>query len=417
MAHLWDLPTEVRLEIFRQLLLTKHSKRAAPYQFAFPHTLQPAVLCVCRQFHQEAGHVLYRENVFVHIMTNYRFLGDDLHFAGLASIARGRAAHRFAHYSLRAVFAFHALPQDVGPYHFMIPAEDLELFCMLFWLLRVRRLHQITLHLTVLPPIGDLQRSIAKQESLLRPFQQLWHIARAAVDGDVDPRVVQRLKKALTEIIPPSPEARLRFVMSLEAEGNQCLQQSDYFGGAVRYSKAFATSQVPYVSNATFGHAAFGNATSFGNAASFGNATSFGNTASFGHATSFGHSTSFGNATFEPSLNIGLSPRLLSNITLAFFKLGAWNDVMESTNLVTCCGLGFDHLTMLIAHFRKAIALKQLGDSLGSQTEFQMAFMKSRSVVTQHDIERYLRVEQQNLYGWRVDDKWLELERAKFGFI
>lgn len=381
MAHLLDLPTEVRLEIFRQLLLTKHTKRAAPYQFAFPHTLQPAVLCVCRQFHQEAAHVLYRENVFVHIMTNYRFLDDDLHFAGLASIARGGAAHRFAHYSLRAVFAFHALPQDMGPYHLMIPAEDLELFCMLFWLLRVRRLHQITLHLTVLPPIGDLQRSIAKQESLLRPFQQLWHIARAAVDGDVDPRVVQRLKKALTEIIPSSPEARLRFVMSLEAEGNQCLRQSDYFGGAVRYSKAFATSQISYVSNSTFGHAGFGN------------------------------------ATFEPLLNTGLSPHLLSNITLAFLKLGAWNDVMESTNLVTCCGLGFDHLTMLIAHFRKAIALKQLGDSIGSQTEFQAAFMQSRSVVTQHDIERYLRVEQQNLYGWRVDDKWLELERAKFGFI
>lgn len=371
MAHMLDLPTEVRLEIFRQLLLTKHTKRAVPYQLAIPHTLQPAVLCVCRQFHQEAGHVLYRENVFVHIVTNYRFLGDELKLAGLALITTGGAAQCFAHYSLRAIFAFH-LPQDIRPfnYHFMIPAEDLELFCLLFWLLRVRRLHQITLRLTVLPPVGDLQRSIAKQESLIRPFQQLWHIARAAVDGDVDPRVVQRLKKALTEIISPSADARLRFVMSLEAEGDQCLRQSDYFGGAIRYSKAFATSHVFYYSK----------------------------------------------TMLEP-LNTGLSSRLLSKITLAFLKLGAWNDVIDTISLITCCGQGFDHITMVIAHFRKAIAHKALGDSIGSETEFQSAFIKSRFVVTQHDIERYLRVEQQKLYGWKVDDEWLEQERVKFGFI
>lgn len=374
MAHIFDLPTEVRLEIFRQLLLTKHTKRAAPYQLAIPHTLQPAVLCVCRQFQQEAGDVLYRENVFVQIITNYRFLGDDLKLAGLASITRGWAAQRFAHYSLRAVFAFHASPNsDPYSYHFMIPAEDLELFCSLFWLLRVRRYHQITLHLTVLPPCGNLQRSVAKQESLLQPFQQLWHIARAAVDGDVDPSAVQRLKKALTEKIPPSAEARLRFVMSLEAEGDRCLRQSDYFGGAVSYYKAFATCQV------------------------------------------FSRSYVCGSNAIAAS---EILHRLMSSITLAFLKLGAWTDVMESANLVTCfLQLDLNHLTRLIAHFRKAIALKGLGDSTGSHREFSSAILYSRSVGIQQDIERYLQVEQQKLNGWTVDDEWLELERAKFGFI
>lgn len=380
MVHILDLPTEVRLEIFRQLLLTKHTKRAPPYQLAMPHTLQPAVLCVCRQFQQEAGDVLYRENVFVLIVTNYRFLVDDLGLAGLASLSRGGAAQRFARYSLRAVFAFHA--SDLGPYtnYFMIPAEDLELFCSLFWLLRVRRYHQITLHLTVLPPIGDQQRSIAKQEALLRPFQQLWHIARAAVDGDVDPCVVQRLKKSLTEKIPLSAEARLRFVMSLEAEGDQCLRRSDYFGGAVTYYKAFATCQTftPFIDQCF----------------------------------------ASGSASKPVSEILGskVSLRLMSNITLAFLKLRAWNDVMESA--MTCLmELGLDQSTIrVMAHFRKAIALKELGDPMGSQREFQSAIFYSKSM-SQHDLERYLLVEQQKLYGWRVDDEWLELERAKVGFI
>lgn len=382
MVHILDLPTEVRLEIFRQLLLTKHTKRAAPYQLALPHTLQPAVLCVCRQFQQEAGDVLYRENVFVLIVTNYRFLVDDLGLAGLASLSRGGAALRFARYSLRAVFAFHA--SDLGPYtnYFMIPAEDLELFCSLFWLLRVRRYHQITLHLTVLPPIGDQQRSIAKQEALLRPFQQLWHIARAAVDGDVDPCVVQRLKKSLTEKIPLPAEARLRFVMSLEAEGDQCLRRSDYFGGAVTYYKAFATCQ-------TF-------------------------TPFIGHLCVSG---SDAKSVSEILVNSKVSLRLMSNITLAFLKLRAWNDVMESA-MKCLLELGLHQSTIrVMAHFRKAIALKELGDPMGSHREFQSAIFYSKSMSTQHDIERYLLVEQQKLYGWKVDDEWLDLERAKFGFI
>lgn len=380
MAHIFELPTEVRLEIFRQLLLTKHTKRAAPYQLAIPHTLQPAVLLVCRQFQQEAGDILYRENVFVQIVTNWRFLSDDLKLAGLASITGGEPAQRFAHYSLRAEFAFHASPDMPSTSHFMIPAEDLELFCSLFWLLRVRRYHQITLHLTVLPPIGDLQRSIAKQESLLRPFQQLWHIARAAVDGHVDPRVVQRLKKALTEKIPPSAEARLRFLMSLEAEGDQCLRQSNYFGSAVTYYKAFATCQV------------------------------------CSHSCVDGANAK---EALEILLNNELPLRLMSNITLAFLKLRAWNDVLESANFVTDFSPpGLDHsIRLLIAYFRKAIAFKELGDSTGSEREFQMAILHSRSAGTHHDIEVYLRAEQQKLYGWRVDDEWLELERAKFGFL
>lgn len=388
MVHILDVPTEVRLEIFRQLLLTKHTKRAAPYQLALPHTLQPAVLCVCRQFQQEAGDVLYRENVFVLVVTNYRFLVDDLGLAGLASLSRGGAARRFARYSLRAVFAFHA--SDLGPYtnHFMIPAEDLDLFCSLFWLLRVRRYHQITLHLTVLPPIGDQPRSIAKQEALLRPFQQLWHIASAAVDGDVDPCVVQRLKKSLTEKIPRSAEARLRFVMSLEAEGDQCLRRSDYFGGAVTYYKAFATCQ-------TF-------------------VTQFGAHMIDNRVDPESVSGILSEILVTSSK---VSLRLMSNITLAFLKLRAWNDVMESAYRCLM-ELGVNQSTIrVMAHFRKAIALKELGHPMGSQREFQSAIFYSKAMSTQHDIERYLLVEQQKLYGWRVDDEWLELERAKIGFI
>ncbi|MCJ1468211.1 hypothetical protein MMC07_006839 [Pseudocyphellaria aurata] len=387
MPHILELPIEVRFGIFRQLLLTKHSKRATPYQLAIPHTLQPAVLCVCRQFQREAGDVLYRENVFVHIITNYCFLGEDLRRVGLASITRDGAAQRFAHYSLSAVIAFRGpapLIQSLT-HHFMISAEDLDQFCALFWVLRIRRYYQVSLHLHVWAPIGGLQRSIVKQESLLRPFQQLWHIDGAAVDGHIDPGVVQRLKKALTEKIPSSAEARLEFVLSLETEGDRCLRQSDFFGGVVAYYKSFATFQ------------------------------KFSQQISQGGLIINGSDVK---TVAEILHNINLSRRVMSNITLCFLKLGAWADVVEVTQaFIQNFDLGLDHLTFLCAHFRMAIALKMSGDLQGSQAEFTNAIFLSQFLNPEDDTVRYLRVEQLKLFGWQVDDEWLELERAKYGFI
>lgn len=382
MPHILALPIEVRLGIFRQLLLTKHNKRAAPYQLAIPHTLQPAVLCVCRRFQREAGDVLYRENVFVHILTNYSLLSEDLRCTGLASITCGRAAKRFAHYSLSATIEFYGQTPLIGSLtnHFMIPAEDLDQFCALSWVLRVRRNHRVSLHLRVLAPIGGLQRSIVMQESLLRPFQQLWHIHCAAVDGHVDVGVVQRLKKALTEKIPSSAEAGLELVLSLETEGDRCLRQSDFLGGIVAYSKIIGTSQV---------------------------------LCQWGQWGDIGS----GSSPLSKILQNMLSRRVVPNITLCFLKLGAWDEVLE---------LAYDNLrhvhlvdysTATCAHFRMAIAFKVLGDLHTSKDEFALAIFSSRHMRCSDDVERYLRVEQLKLYGWLVDDEWLELERAKFGFI
>ena len=130
----------------------------------------------------------------------------------------------------------------------------------------------------------------------------------------------------------------------------------------------------------------------------------------------------------EILVNGKVSLRLMSNITLAFLKLRAWNDVMESA-MKCLMELGLYPTTIdpsmiinpsmmrIMAHFRKAIALKELGDPMGSHREFQSAIFYSQAISTQHDLKRYLLVEQEKLYGWKVDDEWLELERAKIGFI
>ena len=66
--RLVDLPVELRMMIYRELLLSKVRVIRAQYgTYRRPlgnETLYPAILRTCRQVHAEAYMVLYGENVF-----------------------------------------------------------------------------------------------------------------------------------------------------------------------------------------------------------------------------------------------------------------------------------------------------------------------------------------------------------------
>lgn len=375
------------MEIFRLLLLTRYTKRAAPYKPRIPHALQPAILRVCYQFRQEAGDVLYRENVLIHVITNYPNLACDLELAGLSSVAKGTSAELFPHYSLRVNMLFHGV--TLGDHHFMIGAEDLQLFCSLFWLLRIRRDHQLTLHLSVLLPFPDLPPSISKQEALISPFKQLWHISRAAVNGYVDPKVADRLKFALTHMIPQTPGKVLEFVQSLSDNGDQCFSVRDYFGSAVQYYQALAACQLlrlPSISSFP---------------------------SSVHHQPYLLHNTA-----------VSLSELLLANITLAFLRLGAWRDAEELADASVWFLFGARRIPYLvIAYFRRAIARRELGNLIGARGDFDTAAFQSRTLVNGAAVERYIRMEETRSLDIYPENSDLDMtdiiarERAQFGFI
>ena len=385
MAHIFDLPTEVRMEIFRLLLLTKHTRRAAPYQPATCHALQPAILRVCYQFRQEAGDVLYRENIFVHVTTNYALLEYDLRTAGLCALVRGRLACQFPFYSLRASLKYDLPAPALSTHDFMIPGEDLEVCCSLLWLLKIGHYHQITLRLTVLSPFPDLVPNIAKQESLILPFRNSWHVARAAVDGVVDLAVASQLKKALTGKLPRVPEAVLVFALSLEEQGDQFLQQRNYYESAVTYHKAFAACQQLH-------HRP-------------------------GYNLFSGISRPFSK---DPS---NISCRLMLNIVLSFLRLEAWQDVVESTaRFHVFIGpdsrflRGVSNLFM-ITYLRRAIAYKKIGKHVDSECDLRCAKYHCKFLQNSKVLEEYIDVEEQKLLGLEVDEEWLETMRANLGSL
>lgn len=62
------LPPEIRLEVYRYLLLSKHTirmTRQLDYHFVFrPNFVFPAILRTCKLIHSEAMTILYGENLF-----------------------------------------------------------------------------------------------------------------------------------------------------------------------------------------------------------------------------------------------------------------------------------------------------------------------------------------------------------------
>ena len=63
------LPSELRVEIYRILLLTTNLECSAPFEI--PHQERPhvSIIRTCRQIRSEATYVLYQENTFVHLTT------------------------------------------------------------------------------------------------------------------------------------------------------------------------------------------------------------------------------------------------------------------------------------------------------------------------------------------------------------
>lgn len=84
-----SLLREIRDEVYRLCLLTRHTKRAYFLHPAIPHSLDLAILRICRQIHEESSHILYCENAFVRIVTDLELQATDIAARGVACISSG----------------------------------------------------------------------------------------------------------------------------------------------------------------------------------------------------------------------------------------------------------------------------------------------------------------------------------------
>lgn len=387
-SHILNLPRGLLQEIFRELLLTKYTKRAAPYQHPIRHALQPGLLRVCHRFQSEGKQLLYHENVFVHVGTNNLDLFRELKYAGLSWFKIGKSVNEFPYYSLRALIFFH--PQEDAPlqpcrYYVMLPAEDLERFCLLFWLLRIRQQLEISLKLTVLTPLGGPEHSIAKQESLVLPFYEFWFISRAAIDGDIDFGVSERLREALRGTLPASLPERKEFFLAHTQKADHLGKTRNYFQCAITYNKAFLA---------------------------------------------------FKGLQMDPSFrrqSLRLTLSLMSDITLTFLRLGAWRYADESASFVVTLTqkLLWNHLasnvaarspprehllTMVITYFRRGVARRMVGNEDGSKQDLETA-MSYALLCYDTETTNYLRREQIYWMNHGPVDRPLRIQRARFGFL
>jgi len=83
------LPKEIRDEVYRLCLLTRHTKRASFLHPAIPHSLDLAILRICRQIHDESSYIVYCENAFVRIVTDLKLQATDIAATGVACVSSG----------------------------------------------------------------------------------------------------------------------------------------------------------------------------------------------------------------------------------------------------------------------------------------------------------------------------------------
>ena len=99
----FELPMELRQEVYRNLLSTRRTRRKYGLGFV-SYDLQPAILRVNRRIHQEATEI-WQKNRFVHILTLWSGFKKDILEPAKFPIIAEKTADR-CHIYLRIMFDF-----------------------------------------------------------------------------------------------------------------------------------------------------------------------------------------------------------------------------------------------------------------------------------------------------------------------
>ena len=235
----FDLPPELREQIYREILSSANSKIILDEGYARYH-FDLAILSVSRQIYIEAQKV-FRENLFVKIMTPWPEATRHISAEGKVPIlATEDKAKDFNEHQLLV-----KIDASMGEGHSMlICGDDLESFTQM-WQYSDMNNQGLNSHLflqVMLQDPHDPDRKLPKrmQNQLLLPFRLVKGLNYFAVQG---PKVLQSVKDALAELqaVPnPTPEECLEKCTSLKDAGNVSLQAGSYHHALQQYIDAFA---------------------------------------------------------------------------------------------------------------------------------------------------------------------------------
>ena len=220
-----DLPPEVRLKIYRYILLTRLNKGIEPIFNIAQHDLQPAILRTCSLIKQEASAVLYDENSFIHIVHDDALFLRQLRKNEVSLLCQ-RYPHRIDQMCSLAVTVITQPGTSSKEYHIMIASEDLGLMCTMLstWL---GRMH-IDVSLDFSEHTNAIKLTQARQDKLLLPFKTLFRPSTITVRGAINQHLAAEVEGAPLKFISMSAVELLELMRSLRREGEQLHKAGNY---------------------------------------------------------------------------------------------------------------------------------------------------------------------------------------------
>ena len=184
-----DLPTEVRLQIYRCLFLTRSNKTVSPIDNSAYHDLQPAILRTRKLIEQEARAVLYCENTFIHIIHDLPMFETESSNHQLSLLGKHHP-QRFPRMCSLEVSIITQPDSTSEKHHIMVPSEDLELTCTLFCITLVGGQREGQRHMDVSldfsESVNAMTLSTNRQDELLLPFKSLHRASSITVRGAIN---------------------------------------------------------------------------------------------------------------------------------------------------------------------------------------------------------------------------------------
>ena len=215
-----DLPSEVRLIVYRYLLLTKLNKFVEPAFNMGQHDLHPAILQTCKLIKKEASAVLYGENSFVQIVhDDPAFLGQLIRYE--VSLLCDRYPQQLDRMCSLEVTIITQPDTSSKTYHMMIASEDLELMCPLLWTSLGRGHVDMDVHLDFRAYVNAITLPQNRQDELLIPFKTVFRASSITVKGAINGTLAAEVEHAPLKFISMSAEELLELMRWLRRKGEQ----------------------------------------------------------------------------------------------------------------------------------------------------------------------------------------------------
>ncbi|KAI9805485.1 MAG: hypothetical protein M1825_000736 [Sarcosagium campestre] len=223
-SPLLSLPIELRLHIFQYALATQ----------GLGYKKSIGLLGTCRQINREAAGVLFHENLFALIYTNYHNLTTTLENYGLRTFyVANDGLDEFPHAALKVRLNFTKVSEESdGPWEpdddsFLILQRDLDAFCSSLLVLHFI----LPLNLSDLVVELDVQGTenipTVRQHLLLDPFRSLRGVLEAVVEGSVSADYAEQTRKHFTTRIDERRQA-LKMARDMKNEGARYYRAKNY---------------------------------------------------------------------------------------------------------------------------------------------------------------------------------------------